>query len=314
MRTLSVVCPVYNEEEVIEEFYAVLRSVLDRIADRYQAQILFVADRGTDNTLSILKGIAARDSTVRVLALSSRFGHQMALVAGIDHSDADAIVMLDSDLQHPPELIPAMLDAFEKGHDIVYTIRLDSPDSGLFARWASRLFYKLFNTLAQIPIQESAADYRLISRRVAEVFRHQIRERNQFLRGLFSWVGFSRTGISFKVQPRGGGRSKYSLGRLIRFAMEGITSFSKRPLRAAIFAGFGFALLGLVLALITLIQYFHYSQLPSGWTTIVILIAGFSGMQLIFLGIIGEYIGAIFDEVKARPHYIVEERINFGGD
>jgi glycosyltransferase involved in cell wall biosynthesis len=313
MRTLSVICPVYNEEEVIEEFYGVLRRVLDRIADRYQAQILFVADRGTDNTLSILKGIAARDRNVRVLALSSRFGHQMALVAGIDHSDADAVVMLDSDLQHPPELIPAMLDAFEKGHDIVYTIRLDSPDSGLFARWASRLFYKVLNRLSQIPIPESAADYRLISRQVAEVFRHQIRERNQFLRGLFSWVGFSRTGIPFKVQPRGGGRSKYSLGRLVRFAFEGITSFSRRPLQAAIVVGFLFALSGLVLVAVTIWQYFFLAKLPPGWATLVILMAVFNGIQLIFLGIIGEYIGSIFDEVKGRPLYIVEEKVNFPG-
>jgi dolichol-phosphate mannosyltransferase len=285
--------------------------VLGEIADRYRADILFVVDRGTDNTLEILKKIASRDSRVRVLALSARFGHQMALLAGIDHSNADAVVMLDSDLQHPPELIPDLLDAFEQGHDIVFTIREDSPDIGFFAQWASKLFYKLLNTLSLVPIPESAADYRLISRRVALVFQTQIRERNQFMRGLFGWVGFRRTGIPFKGRPRGGGQSKYSLGRLFRFAMQGITSFSKRPLQAAIFVGFGFAFLGLTLVFITLIQYFYYARLPSGWTTLVILISGFSGVQLIFMGIIGEYIGAIFDEVKARPHYIVEEKINF---
>lgn len=311
MKTLTVVCPVYNEQEVIEAFYHTLNRVLSGIADRYRTDVLFVVDRGTDDTLDILKSIAARDPTVRVLALSARFGHQMALLAGIDHSTADAVVMLDSDLQHPPELIPALLDAFEQGHDIVFTIRENAPDIGLLARWGSRLFYKLLNMLSRVPIPESAADYRLISRRVALVFQTQIRERNQFMRGLFGWVGFRRTGIPFRARPRGGGRTKYSPGRLFRFAMEGITSFSKRPLQAAIFTGFGCAFFGLTLAFVTLIQYFYYAQLPSGWTTIVILISGFSGIQLIFMGIIGEYIGAIFDEVKARPHYIVEEKINF---
>jgi dolichol-phosphate mannosyltransferase len=310
-KTLTVVCPVYNEEEVIEAFYEALHGVVEGIADRYRADILFVVDRGTDRTLDILKAIASRDSKVRVLALSARFGHQMALLAGIDHSNADAVIMLDSDLQHPPELIPALLDAFEQGHDIVFTIREDSPGTGLFARWTSKVFYKLLNTLSRIPIPENAADYRLISRRVARVFQKEIRERNQFMRGLVGWVGFRRTGIAFQVRPRGAGRSKYSLGDLFRFAMEGITSFSKRPLQAAIFAGFGCAFLAVVLVFVTLFQYFHYARLPSGWTTIVMLIAGFSGIQLIFLGIIGEYIGAIFDEVKARPHYIVEDKINF---
>jgi glycosyltransferase involved in cell wall biosynthesis len=302
---------VYNEEEVIEAFYTALNTVLRGISDRYRSDILFVVDRGTDNTLQILKKIAARDHRVRVLALSARFGHQMALLAGLDHSDADAVVMLDSDLQHPPELIPELLDAFERGHDIVHTIRQDSRDVGRFTRQASRLFYKLVNRLSPVHIEESAADYRLVSRRVAKVFQTQNRERNQYMRGLFSWVGFSQARVTFKVQPRGGGRSKYSLGRLLGFGMAGITSFSRRPLRAAIFVGFGFASLGLLLALITLIQYFHSSKWPSGWTTLVILIAGFSGIHLIFMGIVGEYIGAIFDEVKARPHYLVDETVNF---
>ena len=311
MRTLTVVCPVYNEEEVIAAFYAELNAVLATVADRYRADILFVVDRGTDRTLDILKDIAGRDGKVRILALSARFGHQMALLAGIDHSQADAVIMLDSDLQHPPDLIPVLLDAFEQGHDVVFTIRQVSPDTPLFARWSSRAFYKFLNALSRVPIIENAADYRLISRRVAQVFQTEIRERNQFMRGLMGWVGFRRTAIAFQVRSRGAGQSKYSLGRLFRFAIEGITSFSKRPLQAAIFVGFGFAFFALALVFVTLFQYFHYSRLPSGWTTIVILVAGFNGIQLIFLGIIGEYIGAIFDEVKARPHYIVEDRINF---
>lgn len=310
MQKLSVICPVYNEADVIEEFYTTLGGVLDSLADRYRADMLFVVDRGTDDTLPILKRIAQRDPRVRVLALSARFGHQMALVAGMDHCDADAVVMLDSDLQHPPELIPKLLEEFEKGTDIVFTIREDSPDIGFFKQATSRLFYRLVNLISNVPIQESAADYRLISRKVAKVFQTGLRERNQFLRGLFSWVGFSRVGVPFTVQRRAGGRSKYSLRRLVRFAFEGIVSFSRRPLQAAIFIGFGFAGLGMLYALATVIEFFRNAQWPSGWATLVMLISIFSGVQLIFLGIIGEYIGAIFDEVKARPHYIVDEKLN----
>ncbi len=309
MRTLCVVCPVYNEAAVIARFHAALAAVLDGLRDRCESRIIYVLDRSRDNSLEILKGIAAADPRVRVLALSARFGHQMSLLAGIDHADAEAVVMLDSDLQHPPELIPKLLDEFERGHDIVYTIREDSPDIGFFKRATSRLFYRLVNFISDIPIDESAADYRLISRKVARVFQDSLRERNQFVRGLVSWMGFNRVGVPFTVQPRADGASKYSLRRLFRFAAHGVVSFSRRPLQAAIFVGFAFAGLGLLLAAMTLVEYFRHAQWPSGWATLVMLISIFSGVQLIFLGIIGEYIGAIFDEVKARPHYLVDEDV-----
>lgn len=311
MRTLSVICPVFNEEEVIAAFYQALAAVLDTIQVRYLAEVIFVVDRSTDRTLEILRGIAVTDPRVRILALSSRFGHQMSLVAGMDRANGDAVVMLDSDLQHPPELIPKLLEKFEEGYDIVFTIREDAPDTGPFRRRASRLFYRLAHRLTTVPLQESAADFRLISRRVARVFQTQIRERNQFLRGLFGWVGFKAIGVRFAGRPRGGGHSKYSVPSLVRFATEGVISFSKRPLTAAIYLGVTFAFLGLLLAVVTVFQYFSYASLPSGWTTLVILISIFSGVQLVFLGVIGEYVGFIFDEVKNRPPYIVEEEIGF---
>lgn len=309
MKSLTVVCPVYNEEEIIERFYRELAAVLDSLRDRYESHVVFVVDRSTDGTLAILKSLAAQDPRVRILALSSRFGHQTSLLAGIDHADGDAIVMLDSDLQHPPELIPSMLDEFERGFDVVYTVRRDH-EVPMLRRLTSRLFYRVVNTMSQVPIQESAADFRLISRRVADVFRNQLREQNPFLRGLVSWVGFRRVGITFDTRSRAAGRSKYSPGRLVAFATQGVVSFSKRPLHAAVVVGSAFALFGLLVALQTLVQWFYSQHLPSGWTTLVILISGFSGIQLIFLGIIGQYIGAIFDEVKGRPHYIIEEKVN----
>jgi polyisoprenyl-phosphate glycosyltransferase len=234
------------------------------------------------------------------------------IVAGVDHARSDAVVMLDSDLQHPPEVIPRLLDEFEKGHDVVFTIREDGgSEAGFLKRLTSRWFYRALGRLSTIPIHEGAADFRLISQRVATVFRTRMRERNQFLRGLFGWVGFKQTSIRFAAEKRGGGRSKYSLSRLFRFAAEGIVSFSKRPLVAAIFVGFAFAFGGLALALVTLVQYFYLRNFPPGWMTIVMLMSIFSGVQLIFLGVIGLYVGAIFDEVKARPLYIVEESIGF---
>lgn len=311
MRTVTVISPVYNEEAVIAKFYDELRKVATNLRDRYRINFLFVVDRSTDSTLNILRKIASQDPSVRVVALSSRFGHQMALLAGIDNSDADAIIMMDSDLQHPPELIPKLLKAFELGNDVVYTIRMDREQVGFIRRNVGKLFYRLLNVISDVPISENAADFRLISSNVARVFRDQIRERNQFIRGLVSWVGFSTIGIEFDAGHRAAGESKYSLGRMLRFALHGIVSFSKKPLQAAIVVGFVFAFAGLIITVLTVIQYFVYETLPPGWTTITILLSMFSGVQLIFIGIIGEYIGAIFDEVKARPHYIVEERINF---
>lgn len=311
MKTVTVVCPVYNEEAVIELFYREVKAVLNKLTDRYQSRILFVVDRGQDATLDILKRIAELDPSVMILALSSRFGHQMSLLAGIDHSDADAVIMMDSDLQHPPELLPVMLQEYEKGYDIVYTLRQDTPDINWFKRTSSKLFYRLINRISEVPINESAADFRLISRRVATLFQTQIRERNLFLRGMIGWIGFKTTGLPFQVRKRPAGKSKYSIRRMIRFGTDGVVSFSKSPLQAAIVLGLALALFGFTFAFITLVQYFLDKSLPPGWATLIILLSIFSGIQLTFLGIIGAYIGAIFDEVKSRPHYIVEEMINF---
>jgi glycosyltransferase involved in cell wall biosynthesis len=311
MRTLTVICPVYNEQEVIEAFYTELKNVLANVSSRYISTILFVVDRCPDRSLEILKKIAALDSAVQIIALSARFGHQMSLLAGIDHAHTDAVVMMDSDLQHPPDLIPRLLEEFEKGYDIVYTLREDSPEINFFKRTSSKLFYRIINKIADVPINESAADFRLVSRRVIEVFQNQIRERNQFLRGLFGWVGFNSIGIAFKVRKRGAGKSKYSITRMIRFGADGVISFSKSPLQAAAYIGFALASLGFIFALVIVIQYFFSSHFPSGWATVTVLILIFSGTQLIFMGILGEYISAIFDEVKARPHYIVQEKVNF---
>jgi len=310
-RTVTIVSPVYNECEVITAFYSELKKVLDGIADSYEPTILFVVDRSTDGTLDILREIARTDQSVRVIAMTGRFGHQMCLLAGIDYSDSDVLIMLDSDLQHPPDLIPVMLRYYEEGYDVVHTTREYTNDVHFVKRMASNLFYLLINQISQVPVNENAADFRLMSRRVVDVFQKQIRERNLFLRGFFGWMGFRSVAVTFRVRKRAGGVSKYSFGRMVRFALNGMISFSKRPLQAAIILGFLIAVFGFLLAFITVVQYFILGSFPSGWTTLIVLMLIFSGTQLIFLGVIGEYIGAIFDEVKARPHYIVDELINF---
>jgi dolichol-phosphate mannosyltransferase len=310
--SLTILCPVYNEEQVIAQFATALLIVVDSLQDRYLTDVLFVVDQSTDRTLDILKQLAANDIRIRILSLSSRFGHQMSLLAGIDHCRSDILIMMDSDLQHPPALIPRLLDQYEAGYDIVYTIRQSSDDVAFLRRSASSLFYKVLNWFTDVPIEPNAADFRLVSRRVVRVFQEGIREQNQFLRGLFGWVGFKKTSLTFQAGSRAAGRSKYVFAQLLRFAFNGLLSFSKTPLKAAVVLGVLFATAGFVLAIVTTFQFFVYTQLPSGWTTIVTLVSGFSGIQLIFMGVVGLYVGAIFDEVKARPHYIIDERVNVG--
>jgi dolichol-phosphate mannosyltransferase len=314
-KSLTVIAPAYNEEEVIGLFYERLRAVLATLDGRYRGKILFVVDRSSDRTLPILREIALGDQHVQVMALSSRFGHQMSLLAGIDHADdADAIIMMDSDLQHPPETIPRLLDAYEAGNDVVYTVRVESQHAGAVRKMLGSSFYRVLSYLSRVPIHENAADFRLISRRVARILRGTIRERNMFLRGLFSWIGFNQAKVDYAAAPRAGGRSKYSMSRMLALATAAILSFSTKPLEMSIFLGLGFAAASLLLVLFTVVEYFRDNAIPSGWTTIVTLLLLFSGVQLIVMGILGAYIGGIYEEVKGRPHYIVEEFINFADE
>ncbi len=309
-QTLTVVCPVFNESEVIEIFYNSLTKVLDDISSEFSSKILFVVDKSSDDSFEKINLLASKDKRVQILGLSSRFGHQMSLVAGIDHADSDVLIMMDSDLQHPPSLIPILIEHYKKGYEVVFTIRKEPKDSSFIKRGGSRLFYKVMSWLAEVPLSSGQADYRLISRNVADVFKYQIRERNQFLRGLFSWVGFQKIGVEFYPDERKHGVSKYSFSRMYKFAFQGLTSFSKKPLQYAIFLGIALSIFAFVQICFVLIQYFYSDEVVSGFSTLAILISLFGGIQLFFLGIIGEYIGSIFDEVKGRPLYIVEKKVN----
>jgi dolichol-phosphate mannosyltransferase len=311
MRRLTVIAPVFQEEDLIAEFHAQLLEELDRLHPRYETNVLYVCDPGKDHTEAQLQSIADSTPRAQVLFLSRRFGHQAALAAGIDHTHADVVVMMDCDLQHPPSVIPRLIEEFERGAEIVHTIRRYPTGTGFFKRSSSRLFYWLIQALSDTPIVENAADFRLFSGRVCAVFQTQLRERNQFLRGLFSWVGFRQAYVKFDAPHRARGTTKYSLSRMIHFAVFGITSFSKKPLRYSIYLGLLSAMLGLSLAAVTVFQFFAGVRFPAGWATLLALISLLGGAQLVCLGVLGEYIASIFDEAKARPNYLVESARNF---
>lgn len=307
---LTIVTPVFNEEEVIGHFHARTRGVLNSLED-IEATILFVVDRCTDNTLNVLRDIVANDPDAKAIALSSRFGHQMSLLAGIENApDAEAIIMMDSDLQHPPELIPELLANFRRGFDVVYTVRRDTEGTGFVRKMAGDIFYRVLGKLSEVTINANSADFRLISGRVAQILRTGFQERNMFMRGLFSWIGFKQTAIEYVAERRFAGQSKYSFSRMLHLAMTGILSFSTKPLQAGIIIGVGFAALAFIFMIVAVVEFFVDRAIPSGWTTLVVLLLLFSGVQLIVLGIMGTYIGGIYEEVKGRPRYIIEEVIS----
>lgn len=307
MKQIDIVLPVYNEEEGLAAFHAALEAVLAPLGDRYRFRQIYVLDRSTDRSLAVLRGLAAGGSDITVLHMSRRFGHQMSLVAGMDYASGDAVIMMDCDLQHPPAVIPALLDRFEAGFDVVQAVRRYEEEVGRTKRLTSALFYRLQNLLSPVEIQQGAADFRLVSGKVAAVFRQQIREQNQFLRGLFEWVGFRRAEVPFSSPPRLVGRTKYRPLRLFAFAVNGIVSFSKVPLRIATLIGFAMATLSALYGAWLLVRFVGSGGFPPGYASLIFVVLITGGLQLIFLGIVGEYLGQIFDEVKRRPLYVVDE-------
>jgi glycosyltransferase involved in cell wall biosynthesis len=312
MQTIDIICPVFQEEEGIGLFHAKLSSVADELCSRHSCRIFYVLDPSRDRTEAILGDICSSDSRVELLVMSRRFGHQLALVAGMDHSRGDAVVMLDCDLQHPPEIIKQLVQAWEDGADIVQCVRQDGPERNLLKRSISRWFYKTLLRLGDIELPVGAADYRLLSRRVVDVLRADVREHNPFLRGLISWVGFKIVYVPFTPVRRERGKSKYSASALINFGLNGICSFSKVPLRFCIGAGCLLAAMSILSAVIQLAIYvFGHFDVP-GWASLFATVSFIGGIQLFFLGVVGEYIGLIFDEVKNRPRYVLDRYYHSG--
>jgi len=309
MKAVDIILPVYNEEEVLDAFHASLTAELNTLVDRYCFSVCYVLDRSADASIQVLKRLAARDSAVTVLHLSRRFGHQMSLVAGIDQSRGDAVIMMDCDLQHPPAVVRQLLEKFEDGYDVVHAIREYDGENLLAKRWSSGMFYRLQNALSPVEIRAGAADFRLISRKVARIFQTSIREQSQFLRGLFYWVGFRSATVTFVSPPRAAGRTKYDLMQLVAFSVTGILSFSKVPLRLATLLGFFISTLSLTYGVWLIGRFFVAGHMPPGYTSLIVMMLFLGGLQLTVLGILGEYLGSVFDEVKQRPLYIVDEVI-----
>lgn len=311
-RRLDVICPVFREAEGIQRLDAELWQVL-RSLDGYECHVIYVLDPFPgDRTEERLAEVCAGNPDVSVIVMSRRFGHQAALVAGLANSTGDAVVMMDSDGQHPPQTIPELVAAFEQGADIVQAVRTDAPSTNWFKRRTSRAFYALLSKVGSIDIGGGSADFRLFSRRVVDVF-DQLPERNPFIRGLASWVGFTVAYVGFTCRDRESGQSKYSLRSLVEFALTGITSFSKLPLRAAALAGVVMSMISLAYAVVAVASYFISSYVPPGWASTSAVVSFVGGVQLLFLGLIAEYVGQIFDEVKARPRYLVERVIGQDG-
>jgi dolichol-phosphate mannosyltransferase len=304
---LSVVVPVLDEEAVLPEFYARLTAALAGLPCR--AELIFVDDGSRDRTPEILAGLAAADARVRVLRFTRNFGHQAALCAGLDHSRGDAVVMIDADLQDPPELIHEFHAKWKEGYAVVYGQR-QRVEEGLVKRFVYHLFYRLLRSLANIDIPLDTGDFSLVDRAVVEHLR-ALPERTRFLRGLRSWVGLRQLGFEYRRQARQRGESKYSLAKLFKLAFDGIFSFSTVPLKLALIMGLMASAGGFVAILVlTFMRLRHQFDLP-GWTSLSVMVLFLGGIQLFTIGLVGEYVARIYDEVKRRPLYLIAQRLGF---
>ncbi|MBM3567502.1 MAG: glycosyltransferase family 2 protein [Alphaproteobacteria bacterium] len=304
--TLGIIVPVYREAAGIESFHRRLLAAIEPLRPRYVCEVLYVVDPAPDDTEAILARLVAERSGLSALVMSRRFGHQAALLAGLDHSRHDAVIMLDGDLQHPPELIADMLARFEAGADIVQCVRRDAPGETLFKRVTSRWFYRLMDLIAGIALRPGSADFRLMSRRVADLFRDRLRERSLFLRGLVSWVGFTTAVIHYDPPPRATGASHFTLTRLLRFALSGVLSHSRTPLRVAFPIGAAMLAFGIGTGVWQALACLDVVVSPSSAWNVAGIVSGLGGIQMLFIGILGEYVGMVLDEVKGRPHYLID--------
>jgi len=306
MKSLQILCPVFREEEVILEFHARLRAAVAALGERYRVSFVYAMDPSPDRTEAILLELAQRDADVRVLVMSRRFGHQAALIAGIDSCEADALIMLDSDGQHPPELIPQLVEQWENGAQIVQAMRQDGIETGFLKRTTSAMFYRVISRIGSIQLNPGAADYRLLDRAVVRVIREEVQERNIFLRGIVAWVGYRIAFVEFEPLQRMKGASKYRPSVLINFAIQGISSFSKTPLRMCTVTGLIVAALSVLAGFAQVVGYFFgHGVDAAGWASLMTFVSFLGGLQLFFMGVFGEYLGQIFDEVKRRPRYLI---------
>jgi glycosyltransferase involved in cell wall biosynthesis len=306
--TYSLVVPAYNEEGVIEELVARLTEVMDSLDG--EAEAILVDDGSSDRTYELLVAAARDEPRLRLVKLSRNFGHQVALTAGVDVSSGDAVIVLDADLQDPPEVILELAARWREGYDIVYAVRDLREGETRFKRATAAAFYRAFNRISEVKVPVDVGDFRLVDRRALDVFA-RMRESNRFVRGMFSWIGLKQTGVLYQRHERFAGETKYPLRKMLRFAMTGVISFSSAPLRVALNLGFIVSGLSFALGIWSLIVKLTGFYNVPGWTSIVVVTTFIGGIQLIILGVIGEYIGSIHEEVKRRPLYVISELENF---
>jgi dolichol-phosphate mannosyltransferase len=299
---LEIILPAHNEEGNIRPIYDAILQVLR--ATNYRYTILFVDDGSTDDTLSRIKELANEDSKVKYIELSRNFGHQNAIKAGLDSTNADVVVMMDCDLQHPPSLLNELLNKYEQGYDIVRTIRIENETAGFLKRKASNLFYQFLNQLSDITLEQGSADFRLISGKAIDYLR-AFNEYDLFYRGLVKWIGFKQISLAYQPEQRLSGETKYSIKKMISFGLKGFTSFSTKPLYFAAYLGMIFSLLSTLSIPYIIHAFYTGSQVP-GWASVIAAIVFFGGLNLMILGIIGVYLSKLFTQSKNRPHYIIK--------
>ena len=309
MHKISVVIPMYYEEAVAEECYRRMKSVLDALAD-YTHEIIFVNDGSKDKTFAILKAIAEKDTCVKILSFSRNFGHQAAVTAGLKHVSGDVVLIIDADLQDPPELLPAMLKLWENGSDVVYGKRKSRDGESAFKLFTAKAFYSVLNGLSDVEIPKDTGDFRLVDRAVVDTV-NALPEHNKFLRGLFSWVGYTQTPFEYERKERFAGSTKYPLKKMLKLASDGIISFSTKPLKLVGALGLFSLFLSFLILIYALVSFaFSLGGPAPGWTSIMVALTFFSGIIMLSLWILSEYVARIYDETKNRPQYIIKETVN----
>lgn len=306
-KLVSIVVSVYNEEQALARFYQETRRVLEELTWDYE--IIFVNDGSTDSSMSVLHSIASENPKAKIVCFSRNFGHEAAMIAGLDYSQGDCIICMDADLQHPPEYIPKIIQKIEEGYQIINMVRTKNASAGWLKRITSAGFYKVINMLSDVKFENNASDFFGIDRQAAEVLKKDYREKVRFLRGFVQNIGFKKTTIEFEAGVRVAGESKYNIKKLFAFSMNTIMCFSNMPLRLGIYAGIFSAILGFVMMIYTIYSWLKVGT-PSGYATIVVLLCFMFAVLFLIVGIIGEYIAILFTELKNRPIYIVGETTN----
>ncbi|MBW5447931.1 glycosyltransferase [Cohnella sp. CFH 77786] len=305
---LSVVVPMYNEEEVIETTYRRLTTVLEKMNENYE--LVFVNDGSRDRTADIVRGICEADKRVKMVDFSRNFGHQIAVTAGMDFATGRTVVLIDADLQDPPEVIPEMVNRWREGYDVVYGRRIARRGETWFKKVTAAAFYRLLRAMTSVSIPVDTGDFRLMDRKVSETLS-SMRERSRFIRGMVSWAGFRQTSVDYVREERFAGETKYPLRKMLRLSADAITSFSTKPLKLAGILGFLLSAAGFVYLLVVLYLRLFTNATQPGWTSLIVISLLFHGITLSLLGVLGEYIGRIYEEAKGRPLYVVAEAVNF---